>query len=55
MKKNMENTAHSGSTMNSTFQQSPFVQAKEQHKLLHSGMSSIAGQRPMNDMMDAFI
>ena len=49
----MDNTAHSGSTMNSTFQ--GHFMAKEQHKLLHSGMSSIAGQKPMNDMMDAII
>ena len=52
--KKMDNTGYSGSTMNSTFQ-GGLIQAKEQHKLLHSGMSSIPGQKPMNDMMDAII
>ena len=40
--------------MNSTFQ-SVFVNVKAEHKLLHSGMSSVANRRPVNTMMDAII
>ena len=46
--------ARSGSTMNSTFTGN-ITNVKEQYKLMSSGVSSIAGQKPQNVMMDAIV
>ena len=46
--------ARSGSTMNSTFT-GTITNVKEQYKLMSSGVSSIAGQKPQNVMMDAIV
>ena len=41
--------------MNSTFGAGNFPNFKEQYKLMSSGMSSVYGKRPQNQMMDAIV
>lgn len=50
--KHQDNSMPSGSTMNSTFQSSVFP-VKQEYKLLSSGLSSTATNKPQNQMMDA--
>ena len=47
--------ANEGQAMNSTFGGGSTYHIKEKYKLMSSGMSSLAGQKPSNHMMDAIV